>query len=94
MLPRCLVVNNPPASAGMQEMQVRSPGQEGPLEEEMAAHFSILAWKTPWTKGPVGLQSMRVTKSQARLSEPQQYIHSLRAYHSPVMLNCFLCDLI
>ena len=36
----------------MQEMLVRSLGQEDPLEEEMATHSSILAWKTPWT-GPM-----------------------------------------
>ena len=34
----------------MQEMQVRSLGQEDLLEKEMATHFSILAWKIPWTE--------------------------------------------
>ena len=33
-------------------------GQEGPLEEEMAAHSSILSWRTPWTEEPGGLQSI------------------------------------
>ena len=33
-------------------------GQEDPLEEEMATHSSILAWKMPWTEEPGGLQSM------------------------------------
>ena len=33
-------------------------GQEDPLEEEIATHSSILAWKTPWTEEPGGLQSM------------------------------------
>ena len=33
------------------------PGWEDPLEEEMAAHSSILAWETPWTEEPGGLQS-------------------------------------
>ena len=33
-------------------MQVRSLGSEDPLEEEMAIHSSILAWKTPWTEEP------------------------------------------
>ena len=32
--------------------------QEDPLEEEMAAHSSILAWEIPWTEEPGGLQSM------------------------------------
>ena len=42
----------------MQETQVRSLGQEDPLEMEMAAHSSILAWEIPWTEEPGGLQSM------------------------------------
>ena len=49
------VVMNLPA---IQETQVRSLGQEDPLEKEMAAHSSILAWETPWTEEPGGLQSM------------------------------------
>ena len=39
-------------------MWVRSLGQEDPLEEEMATHSSILAWKIPWTEDPGGLPSM------------------------------------
>ena len=35
-----------------QETWVRSLGLEDPLEEEMAAHFSILAWEIPWTEEP------------------------------------------
>ena len=38
----------------MQETQVRSLGQEDPLEEEMATHSSI-AWEIPWTEEPGGL---------------------------------------
>ena len=38
------------------EMWFRSLGREDPLEEEMAAHSSILAWKIPWTEEPGGLQ--------------------------------------
>ena len=41
-----------------QEMQVLSLGQEDPLEEHMATHSSILAWRIPWTKEPCRLQSM------------------------------------
>ena len=41
-----------------QETQVQSLSQEDPLEKEMATHFSILAWKVPWTEEPGGLQSM------------------------------------
>ena len=39
-----------------QEMRVRSLGGEDPLEEEMATHSSILAWRSPWTEEPGGLQ--------------------------------------
>ena len=42
----------------MLETQVRSLGQEDPLKEDMATHFSILAWKTPWTEEPGKLKSM------------------------------------
>ena len=42
----------------MQEMGVRSLGQEDPLEKEMATHSSILVWEIPWTEEPGGLQPM------------------------------------
>ena len=42
----------------MKETWVQSLGGEDPLENEMATHSSILAWKTPWMKKPGGLQSM------------------------------------
>ena len=45
-------------------MQVASLGQEDPLEEEMATHSSILAWKIPWTEEPGGLPCMGSQKSQ------------------------------
>ena len=41
----------------VQETRVRSLGQEDPLEKEMATHYSILAWRIPWTEKPGGLQS-------------------------------------
>ena len=43
--------------SAMQETQVRSLGQEDPLEKEMATHSSILAWRIPWTEETGGLQS-------------------------------------
>ena len=49
------MVKNPPA---IQERQVRSLGGEDPLEEETAAHSSILAWRIPWTEQPGRLQSI------------------------------------
>ena len=42
----------------MQEIQVQSLGQEDPLEEETAAHSSILTWRIPWTEQPGGLPSV------------------------------------
>ena len=41
----------------MLETQDQSLGQEDPLEEGMATHSSILAWRIPWTEEPGGLQS-------------------------------------
>ena len=45
-----------------QEVQVRSLGQEDPLEEEMATYSSILSWKIPWTEEPGGLQSKELRR--------------------------------
>ena len=45
-------------STSVQETQVSSLGQEDLLEEEMAIHSSILAWRIPWTEKPGGLQSI------------------------------------
>ena len=42
----------------MQETQVRSPGWEDPLEEDMVTHSRILAWTIPCTEAPGGLHSM------------------------------------
>ena len=58
-------VKNLPA---MQEMQVRSLGQEDPLEKEMAIHSSTIAWKISWTEEPGRLQFHGVTKSQTQLN--------------------------
>ena len=55
------VVKNSPV---MQETQVRSLGQENPLEEEVATHTSILAWEIPQTEEHGGLQSMGSQKSR------------------------------
>ena len=49
------MVKNLPA---MQETQVQSLGQEGPLEKGVATHSRILAWENPWIEEPGGLQSM------------------------------------
>ena len=55
------MVKNLPA---MQETQVRALDREDPLEKGTAAHSSVLAWRTPWTEEPGGLQSLGSQKSQ------------------------------
>ena len=50
------MVKNPPAAQESQETQVPSLGCEDPLEESMAAHPSILAWRIPWTEESGRLQ--------------------------------------
>ena len=56
-----LVVKNVPTNAGDTEMRVQTLGREDLLEEGMATHSSICAWRIPWTEETVGLQS---TESQ------------------------------
>ena len=51
-------VKNPPAMQVTKETQILSLSGEDPLEEEMATHSSILAWKIPGTEEPWQLQSM------------------------------------
>ena len=56
----------------MQEMQVWSLGQEDPLEEEMATHLSILAWRIQRAEEPGGLQSMGSQRVRHHLATKQQ----------------------
>ena len=53
-----LAIKNTPAMQEPQETGVQSLGREGPLEEGMATHSNILAWRIPWTEEPGGLQSI------------------------------------
>ena len=46
-------------------MQVQSLGQEGPLEESMAIHSSILVWRVPWREEPGRLQSIELDTTEA-----------------------------
>ena len=50
-------------SLPMQEAQVRSLGQEDPLEKEMATHSSTVAWEIPQTEEPGGLQFMDLQRA-------------------------------
>ena len=59
---------NLPANAGDTRDVDSIPASRGCLEEEMAAHSSILAWKAPWTEGPGRLQTTGSQKSWAQLS--------------------------
>ena len=63
------MVKNLPAA---QETWVQSLGWEDPLEKEVAAHSSILAWEMPWTEEPGGLPSMGVTRVGHDLATKQQ----------------------
>ena len=60
------VVKNLPAVQEMQETQVRSLGQEDPLEKKMVTHSNILAWEIPQTEET---QSMGPLKSWTQLSD-------------------------
>ena len=65
-------------NAETQEMWVRSLSWEDPLEEEMATHSSILAWRIPWTVEPGGLRLMQ-SQSWTRLS-PHAHIGAYDFY--------------
>ena len=63
------VVKNPPTMQETQKTRIWSLGWKDPLEKEMAAHSSILAWEIPWTEEPGGLHIVHeVAKSRTRLS--------------------------
>ena len=64
-----LVVKSMPAK---QETQVRTLGQEDPLEKEMMTHSSILAWEIPWTEEPGGLQSVGSQRGRHNLATGQE----------------------
>ena len=51
-------------STVMQEMWVQSLGRGGPLEEGMATHSSVLAWRIPWTEEPGGATVHGAAKSR------------------------------
>ena len=53
----------------MQETWAQPWGHEDPLEKEMAAHSSILAWEIAWTEEPGGVQSMGSQKSWTHLDD-------------------------
>ena len=60
-------------------MWIRSLDWEDPLEEEMATHSSILAWKIPWTEEPGRLQSVGLNES-----DTNEHTH----IHCPYFIQC------
>ena len=62
-------------------MQIRSLGQENPLEEGMATHSSILAWRSPWTEEPGELQSRGSQESDT--TEVTSHTHKVFAGTCP-----------
>ena len=98
--PGCAVVKNPPA---MQDTWVWSLGQEVPLQKEMAAHSSTLAWGIPWTEEPGGIQSMGLQKSWTHTNQLHTHTHThthtiythayiyiyMNMYLSILLKNCY-----
>ena len=73
------MVKKPPANAA--DVRVRSLGWVYPLEERMAAHSSILAWRIPWTEKPGGLQSwgrqnVQTPRKQISMHNPSSFSQS------------------
>ena len=75
-------VNNLPS---LLETRIQSMDWEDPLEEGMAAHFSILAWEIPWTEEPGGLQSME-SQSQTQQSDLTLSLLDVKGYFFPLWM--------
>ena len=76
----------------MQDTQVQSLGQEDSLEEEMATHSCILAWRIPWTEEPGELlmRSQRVDTKHIYTHKPslEKRLSEFLAY---ILVACFYC---
>ena len=82
-----LVVNNSPANSGDGRDAGWIPlGWEDPLEEGMATHSSILAWRIPWTVKPGGLESMGSQKVRHDWSN-LAHTHTHSFYNTKINLN-------
>ena len=76
-------------------MQIRSVGQEDSLEEEMAIHSIILAWKIPWTEEPGGLESMLSNKRSHCNKKPANCNYrkarsAMKTQHSHKYVNIYI----
>ena len=63
----------------MQQTRVQSLGQEDPLEEEMATHSSILAWRIPWTEKPGGCAHVHTHTHTVKMDGVSETVESRRA---------------
>ena len=72
-----LVAQTVKCLSALQETRVRSLGREDPLEKEMAAHSSILAWRIPWTEELGGLQSTGLKEL-----DTTERLHFILFYHT------------
>ena len=85
-------------SAAIQQTRVRSLGREDPLQEEMAAHSSILAWKILWTEepgvySPEGRKESDMTEHTAHMSLLVTCLLKTSAYSFVGLLVCLLVGL-
>ena len=81
------LVKSPPA---MQETRVWFLGQEDPLEQEMATHSRILAWRIPWTEESGRLQSMGLQESgttERRTHQNFKFTYPLAQYKTAKELS-------
>ena len=92
------VVKNPPAMQEMQEMLVQSLSWEDPMEEGMATHANILAWRIPWIEEPgriqsIGSQRVRHDWSNWACTHPlvlEQFVKRLSLLYW-IFLQCCVC---
>ena len=70
-------------------MWVQSLGREDPLEQEMATHSSILAWRILWTVEPGGLQSMGSQRVGHNSARARTHTHTQVLWNNSVFI-CFL----
>ena len=70
----------------MWETRVWSLGGEDPLEKEIATHSSILAWRTPWTEEPGGLQSMGSRRVRHNWATNTQLLYGVFRSHKNILI--------
>ena len=86
---KCLSDIESTGNAGVQETQVRSLGQEDPLEEEMATHSSILAWEIPLTEEPGGLQTKGLQRVKHNLATEHVDVAMIRVIYFEINIPLF-----